>query len=205
MKRLTVSAGALSLVLAAAACSQPDDGGRAATTVTVTATATTPTSRTSTTTTSSATTPTTPNDGGEIGTDAPVEISKTGAGREYLAIVRPFNAASQALQKEVRRSLPEFGPPSQAGFERLRPLSEKLADENRAFSLALLKKSERWPFDAAQTARTLAEESTKDQVYIRAMAKAKTRTSWQEAWNGWPDSDNSAELLRQQLGLPERS
>jgi hypothetical protein len=131
----------------------------------------------------------------------PTEMTLDEAGKQYLQIVAASNAASTALNKEVDR-LPDSGAVSKSAFKRLHLLSKKYADASRAFSLALV--SNDWPKRVQPTVDKLAAEITQSQVDIRAIANAKTPSAWIDAWNAADVKSGSAELLRQQLGLPER-
>jgi len=124
------------------------------------------------------------------------------AGEQYLQIVAASNKAVTALNKEVQR-LPESGVVSKSAFKRLHPLSKRYADALRAFSLALL--SNDWPKKVQPTVDKLAAQITNEQADVRALANAKSPAAWIDAFNAWNPSGGSAELLRQQLGLPERS
>lgn len=152
-------------------------------------------SSTSSTGATSASTPPTPS-------PTPTEMTLEEAGAQYLQIVAASNKAVTALNKEVHR-LPESGIVSKAAFKRLHPLSKRYADAMRSFSLALV--ANQWPKKVQKTVDKLAAEVATQQSSLRAIANAKTPTEWVAAWNAWQPKGDSAELLRQQLGLPERS
>lgn len=73
----------------------------------------------------------------------------------------------------------------------------------RAFERGLL--STPWPAPAASTAQKLAESIALDTVAYLRLARAKTKSQWDEAVSSFssdPDGGKYAELIRTQLGLP---
>src|SRR5215217_3210202 len=94
--RLTLGACALGPIVAATGCGASGDTRASTATVTVTQAASP--SSSPATSSSTTTTPSVPEEG-DIGVDVPPEISKAAAGKEHLAIVKPFNKALTNLTK----------------------------------------------------------------------------------------------------------
>jgi hypothetical protein len=127
------------------------------------------------------------------------------AGAQYLKLVAPSNKAiaqyNAALEKVGREKL--FEDFTAQDIRIVTRAASTLADANRAFGIGI--QQARWPANATKAVEGLAAEVARDQLLIRAIAQAKTYENLAAAVTEFHESENSgsAELLRQQLGLPE--
>jgi hypothetical protein len=125
-------------------------------------------------------------------------LSKRQAGATYLRLVKPANLASARL----RRYVTHHNTITAKYLADVRRIGKVNADANRQFSLDLLAQS--WPTDLRPTVRQLVREVTADQAGLRAISKARTGQDILDGLAKLAKDKGSAELLRQQLGLPER-
>jgi hypothetical protein len=129
-------------------------------------------------------------------------LTKEAAGRRYLEIVRPYNKALNKLHEDGKR-WQNYAVLPAAALGPLKSDARRLADANRQFSIELLETQ--WPPETEVTVRDLAKEATGQQATIRAMSKARNGEEFDQEWRQLGEGDEGAsELLRQQLGLPER-
>jgi hypothetical protein len=129
----------------------------------------------------------------------PFVVTRAEAGRQYMNLVTPYNAATsravQLLQAEP------------VDFARVREAAEEAADANRSLSLGL--QEAKWPRDAQTTVDALVLVTAEDQSAWRALSRAEddgdVREALVELSKTKDEGDALAELLRQKFRLPERT
>lgn len=150
--------------------------------------------------------PTNPATATPTATPTPTEVTREEAGKRYLVIVAPINAARGRFEKKCGvddRYVAEGGSTTKQESQimrNLRACADDSARAGRAFAAAL--RRETWPAEARADVEKLAR-LTEAQAYAwEQIAQTQNQEAYIQAWNRMPPNDGSAGLVRARLGLP---
>jgi hypothetical protein len=117
------------------------------------------------------------------------------AGRRYLQLVKPANAAASRYNREIRKAHPSI--------RTLRKLARAEAVVDRRFLLGLADET-LWPKAVRPQVRKIADAMGQQLSHDRAISHAKTQADLDQADADFPTVSNSAaQVLRAKLGIAE--
>jgi hypothetical protein len=135
-------------------------------------------------------------------------ITREAAGKQYLAISTPLNAALDRNVKKCKADnefLSEGGESFKTSSQRLANLRACAVDLAKAWrtSIAAMRAAQ-WPAEALTDIEALTKLTEAEAYNFEQQAKARSEDEYISTANRQPKDDGSADLVRAHLGLPKR-